>query len=220
MSPMRPKAGPNPFLEATAGQMLAAAAARFPDRDAIIAGDLSIPYARLVILCERLARGFLALGIRKDDKVALWLPNRPAWLIAQYACAMIGAVVVALNTRYKAHELSYILRQSDTTTLVLTDHLGPVDFLETLEECALREACEEVGVEIGLVRLLCVTDHCLPEENQHWVSPAYLGRVLAGDAHNCEPEKTREVRWFPLDKLPPNLTITARNAIQAYSRSQ
>jgi fatty-acyl-CoA synthase len=142
MSPMRPKAGPNPFLEATAGQMLAAAAARFPDRDAIVAGDLSIPYAKLVILCERLARGFLALGIRKDDKVALWLPNRPAWLIAQYACAMIGAVVVALNTRYKAHELSYILRQSDTTTLVLTDHLGPVDFLETLSEVlpALREA--------------------------------------------------------------------------------
>ena len=142
MSPMRPKAGPNPFLEATAGQMLAAAAARFPDRDAIVAGDLSIPYAKLVSECERLARGLLALGIRKDDKVALWLPNRPAWLIAQYACAMIGAVVVALNTRYKAHELSYILRQSDTTTLVLTYHLGSVDFLETLGEVvpALREA--------------------------------------------------------------------------------
>src|SRR5262245_29404723 len=57
---------------------------------------------------------------------------------------------------------------------------GKVDFLETLEHCAVREALEEVGVEINLVRLLCVTDHCLPHEGQHWVSPAYLGEVLAG----------------------------------------
>lgn len=93
---------------------------------------------------------------------------------------------------------------------------GKVDFLETLEQCAIREALEEVGVEIDLVRLLCVTDHCLPQEDQHWVSPAYLGRILGGHARNCEPEKTLEVRWFALGELPSNLTITARNAIRAY----
>jgi len=93
---------------------------------------------------------------------------------------------------------------------------GKVDFLETLEQCAVREAHEEVGLTVRLVRLLCVTDHCLPDEGQHWVSPAYLGQVLAGAARNCEPEKAREVRWFPLRELPPNLTMTARNAIRAY----
>jgi 8-oxo-dGTP diphosphatase len=95
---------------------------------------------------------------------------------------------------------------------------GKVDFLETLEQCAVRESREEVGLEIRLVRLLCVTDHHLPHEGQHWVSPAYLGQVLAGEVRNCEPHKTREVSWFPLGALPRNLTITARNAIQAYSR--
>ncbi|HKW32600.1 MAG TPA: NUDIX domain-containing protein [Candidatus Acidoferrum sp.] len=95
---------------------------------------------------------------------------------------------------------------------------GKVDFLETLERSAIREAREEVGVEISLHSLLCVTDHCLPGENQHWVSPAYLGQILPGEATNCEPAKTREVRWFTLDKLPSNLTMTARNAIRAYSR--
>jgi 8-oxo-dGTP diphosphatase len=95
---------------------------------------------------------------------------------------------------------------------------GKVDYLETLEQCAVRETREEVGVEIRLVRLLCVTDHHVPQEGQHWVSPAYLGQVLAGEALNCEPEKTRQICWFPLVELPPNLTITARNAIQAYSR--
>ena len=97
---------------------------------------------------------------------------------------------------------------------------GKLDFLETLEECATREAREEVGIEVSIQSLLCVTDHCLPQENQHWVSPAYLATVRSGQAINCEPEKTADVQWFPLDRLPPNLTMTARNAIQAYSRQR
>ena len=67
-------------------------------------------------------------------------------------------------------------------------------------------------------RLLCVTDHLLPEERRHWVSPACLGRVVHGEATNCEPAKTLEVRWFGLHELPPNLTITARRAIEAHQR--
>ena len=94
---------------------------------------------------------------------------------------------------------------------------GKLDFLERLEECAIREAREEAGVEIAVERLLCVTDHRLPGEGQHWVSPAFLGRILRGEARNREPHKTREVRWFALSELPPNLTMTARHAIEAYS---
>ncbi len=97
---------------------------------------------------------------------------------------------------------------------------GKLDFLEALEECAAREAREEVGVEVSIQSLLCVTDHCLPQENQHWVSPAYLAKVRAGKAVNCEPEKTDDVQWFALDRLPPNLTMTARNAIRAYARQR
>ena len=97
---------------------------------------------------------------------------------------------------------------------------GKLDFLETLEECAAREAREEVGVEVTIRSLLCVTDHCLPQENQHWVSPAYLATVRAGRAFNCEPEKTADVQWFALDRLPSNLTMTARNAIRAYFRQR
>src|SRR6266581_3557697 len=127
-----PKLEPNPFLDTTAGGMLADVAARFPDREAIVAADRRVSYAAFVRESRRAARGLLACGVGKDDKVAVWLPNRPAWLTLQQACAMLGAVLVALNTRYKAHELSYILGQSDATTLVLTDHLGPVDFFEIL----------------------------------------------------------------------------------------
>jgi 8-oxo-dGTP diphosphatase len=97
---------------------------------------------------------------------------------------------------------------------------GKVDFLERLEHCAVREAREEAGVEVELIRLLCVTDHVLPDEEQHWVAPAYLGRIVSGEARNCEPDRAREVRWFELGSVPENLTITARNALEAYMRQR
>jgi len=93
---------------------------------------------------------------------------------------------------------------------------GKVDFLESLQQCAVREAREEAGVEVELLRLLCVTDHVLPEEGQHWVAPAYLGRIIKGEVRNCEPDKTQEVKWFALKRVPKNLTMTAQNAIATY----
>ena len=147
---MLPSGEGNPFLRETVGGMLAAMAARGPDREAIVATDRRITYAQLHQAARRVARGLLALGVKKDDKIALWLPIRPEWLFVQAGCALIGAVVVALNTRYKAHELRYILRQSDSTTLVCADHSGPVDFLETLGEVlpSLREAIPgELAIE-------------------------------------------------------------------------
>ncbi|MGH7385713.1 MAG: AMP-binding protein [Candidatus Rokuibacteriota bacterium] len=131
---MLPSGEDNPFRRETVGGMLAAMAGQAGDREAIVAPDRRITYARFHREAQRVARGLLALGLEQGDKVALWLPSRPEWLFAQYGCALIGAVVVALNTRYKAHELRYILRQSDATTLICADHSGPVDYLETLAE--------------------------------------------------------------------------------------
>jgi 8-oxo-dGTP diphosphatase len=96
---------------------------------------------------------------------------------------------------------------------------GKVDFLENLEQCAIREAREEAGVEVELLRLLGVTDHVLPDEGQHWVAAAYLGRIVKGEVRNCEPDKTHDVKWFAIADVPHNLTMTARNAIAAYLAS-
>ena len=93
---------------------------------------------------------------------------------------------------------------------------GKVDFLETVKDCAIREAYEEAGVRIAIERLLCITDHLLPAENQHWVSPSYLARIVEGEAYNREPHKSEDLQWFGFAELPENLTMTARNAIVAY----
>jgi 8-oxo-dGTP diphosphatase len=96
---------------------------------------------------------------------------------------------------------------------------GRVETFEKLEHCAMREAREEAGIEVVLERLLCVTDHILPMEGQHWVSPAYLARIVSGEAKNCEPDKTAAIGWFEVHAVPANLTQTAFNAIQAYVRT-
>ena len=93
---------------------------------------------------------------------------------------------------------------------------GRLELFETLQQCAVREAREEAGVDVVIERLLCVTDHILPYEESHWVSPAYLGRIISGEVVNAEPDKAFDVRWFWFDALPDNLTMTARRAIDAY----
>lgn len=92
---------------------------------------------------------------------------------------------------------------------------GKVDFMERLEDAAVREVYEELGVRVRIERLLCLTDHLLPEEGQHWVAPAYLARIEGGEPVNREPEALGDVRWFEAGALPENLTITTRKALEA-----
>lgn len=141
--------------DATAAGMLDAVAARHPRHLAMIWGDERLTFSDFRAATERLASGLLALGIGKGDTVGIWLPNRPAWWIAQIACARIGAVVVALNPRYRAYELSYILAQSQAVALLLTDHVGPVDFLDTLAEAlpGMRDAVPGEPFSAGFPRL-------------------------------------------------------------------
>ncbi len=93
---------------------------------------------------------------------------------------------------------------------------GRLEMFEPLKQCAIREAREEAGIDVMLERLLCITDHTLPSEGQHWVSPAYLARIIGGSPQNREPDKTADLRWFDISATPDNLTQTARNAIESY----
>jgi fatty-acyl-CoA synthase len=107
----------NRYRDATLSSMLDDVARRYPTREALVFLERRLVYADLLREVQRCARGLLALGVEPDDKVALWMPNRPEWLVVQHAVARIGAVIVAVNTRHRAHELDYLLRQSGATTL-------------------------------------------------------------------------------------------------------
>jgi 8-oxo-dGTP diphosphatase len=93
---------------------------------------------------------------------------------------------------------------------------GRVEFMEPLEQAIVREVKEELGVVVLVEELLCVTNHILADERAHWVAPAFLVRIIDGKITNREPATTQKIQFFPLDALPSNLTLTARNAIRAY----
>jgi fatty-acyl-CoA synthase len=126
--------GGDPLAGATAWSMLEAVAARHASREAIVFDGERLTFAQFRDRARAFAGGLAALGLGRGDALAIWLPNRPLWFVAQYAAASLGVVVVALNPRYRAHELSYILAQSDAVALLLTDHLGPLDYFETLHD--------------------------------------------------------------------------------------
>ena len=101
----------------TLGQMVDRAAARFPDRTAVVFKQERISYADLKRRADDFARGLLALGLGPGDHVVLWMPNRVEWNVANLGIAKIGAVTVTCNSRYKALEVEYVLRQSDAKAL-------------------------------------------------------------------------------------------------------
>ncbi|MCD5415987.1 AMP-binding protein, partial [Candidatus Bipolaricaulota bacterium] len=118
----------------TLSQVLSDTTAAFPKQAAIIPHDGIITYEQLNERVDRLARGLLELGVEKGDKVAIWMPNIPEWVIAYFAVARVGAVVVPLNTRYKTHEVHYILEDSGATTLFMVDSFARIDYPAMVDE--------------------------------------------------------------------------------------
>ena len=88
---------------------------------------------------DECARALMALGVRKGSKVAMWATNVPQWYIGFWATTKIGAVLVTVNTAYKIHEAEYLLRQSDTHTLIMVQGWRDADY-----SAIIRELCPEL----------------------------------------------------------------------------
>ncbi len=92
---------------------------------------------------QRFARALVAMGVKKNDHVAIWATNIPAWYITFWACTTIGAVLVTVNTAYKIHEAEYLLHQSDTHTLVMIDGYKDSDYVGIMKElCPELASCK------------------------------------------------------------------------------
>lgn len=111
------------FLNMTIGDFLDNMAEKYPDNDALVypKTGLRYSYREFNEVCRQAAKGFMKMGIKKGDHIAIWATNYPEWVIAQFATAKMGAVLVTVNTSYKIFELEYLMKQSDSTTLILID---------------------------------------------------------------------------------------------------
>ncbi|MBQ1501979.1 MAG: AMP-binding protein, partial [Firmicutes bacterium] len=93
---------------------------------------------------DRFARALIAMGVHKGDHVAIWATNVPQWYITFWAATKIGAVLVTVNTAYKIHEIEYLLRQSDTHTLVMIDGFKDSNYVQIMQElCPELASCEK-----------------------------------------------------------------------------
>ena len=91
--------------------------------------------ADFVAETARIAGGLGALGIARGDRVAIWLPNVPAWLATFAALARLGAIAVAVNTRFRSQELATILRRAEPRALVYWPGFNGIDFAGILADC-------------------------------------------------------------------------------------
>ncbi len=124
--------------EKTIGQLLDEAIERFGDNDAVVYVDRDYrqSYKEFGHTVDELAKGLMALGIKKGEKIAIWASNVPYWVALQFASAKIGAILVTVNTNYREHELEYLLRHSECENLFIVDGIRDHDFVQTLYKIA------------------------------------------------------------------------------------
>jgi len=112
--------GTVPLLGETIGENLRRTAERHADREALVdvAAGRRWTYREFDTAVDEVARGLLARGIAKGDRVGIWAPNCAEWVLTQYASARIGAILVNINPSYRTHELDYVIRQSGLSLLI------------------------------------------------------------------------------------------------------
>ena len=125
----------SPLLESTIGANLAATVAAHGSREALVdfPSGRRWTYDELLADVDAVALGLLELGVTKGDRVGMWAPNCPEWVLVQYATARIGAILVNINPAYRSHELSFVIGQSGMRTIVAVDEFKGSSYAEMIE---------------------------------------------------------------------------------------
>ena len=127
-----------PLIDLCIGEILDQVAARYPESPALIlrGEKLRFNWRELQAEVERTARGLMALGFERGDRVGIWATNVSQWVLMQFGTAKMGAVLVNLNLRFRAHELEFVLKQSGCKGLVMQHAFRDCDYVETLRQLA------------------------------------------------------------------------------------
>ena len=143
------------LIDLTFPQVLDRMVEEFPDQYAFryTTLDYTRTYAEFRDDVDTFARTLIALGVRAGDHVAIWATNVPQWYITFWATTKIGAVLVTVNTAYKIHEAEYLLRQSDTHTLVMIDGYKDSDYVAIMKELCPELATAQKGQPLHMRRL-------------------------------------------------------------------
>src|SRR5688500_7345246 len=135
--------------DVTVGALLSQLAETLPDRDALVYAHTGRRWTFHTLNEEArlIARGLVAVGVRPGDRVAVWATNVPEWIVLQFALAKIGAILVTVNTALRAHEIEYLLRQSEVSTLFTISGFRGVSYVDELRAIGEigRASCRDRG---------------------------------------------------------------------------
>lgn len=143
------------LIDLTFPQVLDRIVDEFPDQYAFryTTMDYTRTYSEFRDDVDTFARSLIALGVKPGDHVAIWATNVPQWFITFWATVKIGAVLVTVNTAYKVYEAEYLLRQSDTHTLVMIDGFKDSNYVEIIKEICPELEHTEPGKPLHAKRL-------------------------------------------------------------------
>ena len=143
------------LIEETFPKVLDRVVEEFPDQYAFryTTLDYTRTYSQFRDDVDECARALMAMGVRRGAKVAVWATNVPQWYLTFWAATKIGAVLVTVNTAYKIHEAEYLLRQSDTHTLVLVEGWRDSDYAGIIKELCPELTDSVPGQPLHIKRL-------------------------------------------------------------------
>ena len=163
--------------------LLADIAEEMPAAPAFLHGERTLSFAELLDCSARAAQGLADLGVGPGDRVALWLPNVPAYPILYFACVRLGAIAVAVNTRYRAVEVADIVSRSGAKVLACAPGFRRIDFLSILADIE----------PAALDRLAAI--------------------VVVGDEPAAVPPAIERLRRVPFDRVLSRPAIAANHAL-------
>jgi fatty-acyl-CoA synthase len=123
-----------PLLGLTIGDMFDQIVAAYPGHEALVVRHqgLRYTYRQLQQDVDQCARGLMALGLRRGERIGIWAPNRAEWTITQFATSKLGAILVNINPSYRLHELEYALKQSGCAVLVIAPQFKTANYAEMI----------------------------------------------------------------------------------------
>lgn len=194
------------LLDETIGANFERAVARAPSHEALVSchQELRFTYAELDAQVGRVARGLLARGIAKGDRVGMWSPNNAEWVFVQFATAKIGAILVNINPAYRTSELEYALNQSGCRLLVAAPGFKTSNYVAIVDEVRPAVAALEDAIFLD--------------------SPEWNALLAAGDAESGDALRACGAELSPDDPIniqytsgttgfPKGATLTHRNIL-------
>jgi len=177
--------GPMKIVRKTIGQMLNEVAKKFPNREALIHTDVNVRYNYSLLLWEvdRAAKGLIKIGVEAGDRVALWAPNIPEWIVAQLALSKIGAIFVPVDPGVGLKGLQFLLEQSEAKAIIMARGLEGDEYIDLILETRdhvrslehlivmARESQPEIVLWTELLGMGDEPDSQKLEERENLVSP-------------------------------------------------